>query len=130
MFSLRRLIGFYAWFAPCFGGSSSSQSQQTTSNADLRVVGGNNSTNVSAQNSTITVTDANAVHDAFGFASTVTQSAFDYAHATQVDTSKTVSDAMAQVSDAYSTAKAGEQKIFAGAALAVVGVVAFVALKG
>lgn len=114
------------------GGSSSSQANttNTTQNTDMRVVGGNNSTNVSAQNSTVNVTDAGAVASAFGFANTVTQNAFDFAHASQIDTSKTVADALGQVQAAYSTAKAGEQKIFAGAALAIVGVVAAIAMRG
>jgi hypothetical protein len=115
----------------CFDSSSSSSAStsSTTNNTDMRVVGGDMSTNVSAHGSTINVTDAGAVHEAFGVVNAVTQNAFDFAHATQIDTSQTVHDALGQVTDAYSTAKAGEQKIFAGAALAVVGVVAAIALK-
>lgn len=111
----------------CFDSSSSAQS--STTNTDMRVVGGDSSTNVSAQNSTVNVLDGGAVHDAFGFADSVTKNAFDFAHASQVDTSATVDTALGKVSDAYGTAKAGEQKIFAGAALAVVGVVAAIALR-
>lgn len=114
------------------GGSSSSQSTQSTAttNQDMRVVGGNESTNVSAMNSTVTVSDAGAINSAFGFAHDVARDAFEMASASQINTSKTVADALGQVEKAYSTAKAGEQKIFAGAALAVVGVVAAIALKG
>jgi hypothetical protein len=113
------------------GGSSSSSSSQatTTTNQDMRVVGGNQSTNVSATSSTVTVTDAGAIQASFGFAQEVSQDAFDMASASQINTSKTVTEAISQVEKAYSTAKAGEQKIFAGAALAVVGVVAAIALR-
>lgn len=114
------------------GGSSSSASTQATTNTDARVVGGDNSANVSAAHSNVTIntTDAGAVHDAFGFAAHVSDGAFDMASASQVQTTQATQSAMAQVADAYSTAKAGEQKIFAGAALAVVGVVAAIALRG
>lgn len=122
--------GLFAWFAPCFGGKSSSKTNQTTNNTDMRVVGGDLSTNVSAQNSTVSVIDAGAIHEAFGFGQSVMDGAFNFASASQVNTSQTVGDALGKVEEAYSTAKAGEQKIFAGAALAVVGVVAFVALRG
>ena len=115
------------------GGSSSSSSSTatTTQNSDMRVVGGNDSVNLSAQDSTVSLvtTDRGAVNAAFGFADFVSAQAFDFAHAAQIDTSKTVTGAMEKVADAYSTAKAGEQKIFAGAALAVVGVVAAIAMK-
>lgn len=115
------------------GGSSSSSSDTstTTTNTDMRVVGGADSVNVSAQNSTLslTTTDRGAVSGAFGFAREVSAQAFDFATASQVDTSKTVTDAMGQVAEAYSTAKAGEQKIFAGAALAIVGVVAAISFR-
>lgn len=111
------------------GGSSSSSSDQTTQNTDMRVVGGDGSSNVSAQNSTVTMIDGGAVSGAFGFAKEVSAQAFNFASASQIDTQKTVSDAMGRVADAYSTAKAGEQKIFAGAALAVVGVVAAIGFR-
>lgn len=114
------------------GGSSSSSSSQatTTTNQDMRVVGGSQSTNVSATSSTVTVTDAGAIQASFGFAQEVAADAFDMANASQINTSKTVTEALDMVEKAYSTAKAGEQKIFAGAALAVVGVVAAIALRG
>lgn len=113
------------------GGSSSSDASTTTNNTDMRVVGGNNSTNTSAHvgnGSAVTVNtvDAGAVAASFGFAKDVSAQAFNFASASQIDTSKTVASAMGQVAEAYSTAKAGEQKIFAGAALAVVGVVAVI----
>lgn len=46
-----------------FGGSSSAATSSTTNNTDMRVVGGEQSTNVSAQNSDVTVltTDHGAV---------------------------------------------------------------------
>lgn len=115
----------------CFDTSSSSASTQatTTTNTDARVVGGDSSTNISAAGSTINMTDSGAVHAAFGFAEHVSKDAFDMVSAAQINTANTAKNAMEKVTDAYSTAKAGEQKIFAGAALAVVGVVAAIALK-
>lgn len=111
--------------------SSAASTATTTTNTDSRVVGGNNSINLSSSGSTTTInnTDSGSVAAAFGFAKDVSANAFNYAQASQIDTSKTVSDAMGQVAAAYSTSKAGEQKVFAGAALAIVGVVAFIGLK-
>src|SRR3990172_4209822 len=78
------------------GGSSTSSSATTTTtnNTDSRVVGGNDSINASVHNSTVslTTTDRGAVAGAFGFAKEVSAQAFNFASASQVDTSKTVKD--------------------------------------
>lgn len=130
VFKLTSWLGLVAWLSPCLGGASESSSDTTTSNTDMRVVGGEQSTNVSAQNSTVTLTDQGAVHDAFGFGEKVVAGAFEFATGTQTAADDMVESAMSKVSDAYETAKAGEQRVFAGAVLAVVGIVAFAALKG
>ncbi len=112
------------------GGSSSSTQQQTTQNTDMRVVGGDSSTNVSAQaGANVTVTDTGTVHAAFGFANDVMKGAYDTVAQISSSTAQIVQQSEAAVADAYSTAKAGEQKVLVGAALAIVGVVAFAAVK-
>lgn len=105
----------------CSGGSSSSSSQANTEthNSDLRVVGGNNSTNVSAQNSTVQVLDQGAIVQAFGFAHDVMDSAM-----------AGINSAVGEVRDAYSEAKAGEQKVLVAGGLMILGVVALTAVKG
>lgn len=113
----------------CFDSSSSAASSQATTNQDMRVVGGDGSSNVSATNSTITMTDNGAVHAAFGFAEHAMNDAIESSTASAISTANTAKEAMDRVADAYSTAKAGEQKIFAGAALAIVGTVAVIAFK-
>lgn len=54
------------FFMLCFGGSSQADSSQTTNNTDSRVVGGNDSINLSANNSTVSMisTDHAAVSGA------------------------------------------------------------------
>lgn len=122
-----------------FGGDSSSSSSQSTSTQqyDMRVNGGNGSSNVSATNSTVTVTDAGAVSGAFGFAEAVTRGAFNVATASQNAAEDVMTDAMegvlksqSQIADAYANAKAGEYKIVAIGALAVVGLVAAKSFRG
>lgn len=103
------------------GGSSSSSStaNTTTQNYDLRVAGGNNSTNVSASNSTVTLTDRGAVASAFGFSRDAFNSAVG-GFAKSVE----------QIQEAYSTAKAGEQKVLVAGGLIIMGIVAVAAVKG
>lgn len=123
----------------CYITSSKSQSNPatTTTNIDSRVVGGDNSTNISAHGSTIQLTDAGAVGGAFGFAREAVKDAFDFAtgnqtRATAVLTSaiEGVSKNTEQLKDAYETAKAGEQKVLVGVAVAIVAVVGVAALRG
>lgn len=105
----------------CIGGSSSSSSSAdtTTQNYDLRVVGGNNSTNVSANNSQVTLVDAGAVQQAFGFS----RDAFNAAVGG-------LASSVGAIQDAYSTAKAGEQKVLVAGGLIIMGIVAVAAVKG
>jgi hypothetical protein len=126
----------------CLDASSKSSSQanqtSTTTNTDLRVVGGPGSVNVSAQGSQVNLalTDAGAVADSFGFAASSLKGALDFATAADTSAATQVQSAMdivtgasARIADAYTTAKAGEQKVLVGVALAIVGVVAVQALK-
>lgn len=114
------------------GGSSSSDNSQTTATEsnDNSVVGGNGSTNVSISKNSgeinLALTDHGAVDKSFELAKQVTRDAINSA-ANSLQTVQDVErDAMARVSDAFATAKAGEQKILVGA---VVGLVAIVAVK-
>jgi len=127
----RRLGGGYVCGLGGGGGNSSADQTQRTENADMRVVGGDASTNISAQDSTVrvNVTDAGSVRAAFGFANDIAKDAFNFAISNQHDVADIVEKSEAAVSDAYSTAKAGEQKVLVGAALAIVGVVAFAAVN-
>lgn len=107
----------------CFDSQSSSQANQTqqTTNTDLRVAGGNDSINVSAQSSSVNLTmvDAGAVQQAFGFAS-------EALHGALTD----VEQANERLADAYKTSKAGEQRILVAGVIAVAGIVAVKALAG
>ncbi len=107
----------------CFDSSSSSSASTSTAttNTDARVVGGEKSTNISAANSTISVavSDSGAIQQAFGFAGEVTDNAFD-----------AVEKSSAQLANAYSEAKAGEQKILVGVGVAIVAIVAVQSFKG
>jgi hypothetical protein len=98
---------------------SSSDSSQTTTNYDMRVVGGNGSTNVSNSGGTVQVLDAGAVNGAFGFSRAVYEGAVS-----------SLDKSMSYVAGAYSEAKAGEQKVLVGGGLIILGIVAVSALKG
>jgi hypothetical protein len=112
---------------------SSSDSSQTsnTTNTDMRIAGGDGSVNVSAQGSTITLalSDQGAIHEAFGFATNTVNGALAEVSANDSSTQSQVTAALKSVSDAYSTSKAGEQKVLVGMGLIVVGLVAVTALK-
>lgn len=89
----------------------------------------NSSSNVEANNSTVTMVDNGAVNAAFGFANNVARDAFDLASASQIDASKTMTDALHSVESAYADAKQGEQKILTAVGIAVVAMVAVRAVK-
>lgn len=102
----------------CYGSSeSSSQANTTTQNYDLRVAGGNNSTNISAHSSTVYALDANAVNMSFGFARDALNGALSG-----------VAGSVEEIRSAYSEAKAGEQKVLVAGALLIGGIVALKAL--
>lgn len=108
---------------------SSSSTQNTTYSTPITLQDVQGTTIAGNSNSPITFTDQGTVAAAFGFAEHVAKGAFDMTTSSQIDTAKTVTNALNEIGDAYETAKAGEQKIFAGAALAVVGLVAVVILR-
>lgn len=113
----------------CELSDSTSQTQANTTNIDKRIAGGANSTIVSADNSSVTVTDAGAVHASFGFANDVFSKALDAITSTSAASIDAAQASEKQVADAYTTAKAGEQKVLVGVGVAIVGVVAIAALR-
>lgn len=113
----------------CFDSSSQSSQASATTTKDMRVAGGAGSANISADNSTVTVLDAGAIHDAFGFASAVAQDAFAGAAANDSATAAQVSAAVASIQSAWSDSKLGNQKILIGLGVVVVGLVGVAALK-
>lgn len=82
---------------------------------------------------TVQTSDLGAVNSAFGFARDVANDAFDMSAASQVDTNRTITDAMTAVQDAYTDAyvgaKQGEQKVMTMVGLGVVAMVAVSVLK-
>lgn len=113
----------------CALSDSTSQTQANTTNIDKRISGGADSTIVSADNSNVTVTDAGAVHASFGFASDVFSKALDSITSTSQQSIDAAQKSEQTVADAYTTAKAGEQKVLVGVGIAIVGVVAVAALR-
>jgi hypothetical protein len=85
-------------------------------------------------NVAVQTSDMGAITEAFGFARSVARDAFDMSAASQVDTSRTITDAMNKVEDAFSEAyvgaKQGEQKVLAVVGMGVVAMIAMQALKG
>ena len=128
-----------------FGGGSSSSADQSTSTetTDNSTVAAPNSTSASLNHSsgnTINITDNGAVGMAFDAVKQISQGAFtanSQALSTVTENSSAAiqqvaaadHNALAAVSDAYSTAKAGEQKVLVAAALAILGIVAIKVIK-
>lgn len=113
---------------------SSSTTSTSSQNIDMRIAAADGSVNssafIDANNSTVTVVDGGAVNSAFGFARDVAADAFNLAAASQIDTNKTITDALNSVEEAYADAKQGEQKILTAVGLAVVAMVGVQAFKG
>jgi hypothetical protein len=111
--------------------TSDSSQTSTTNNTDLRIAGGDGSVNVSSQNSSValTLTDAGAVHDAFGFAQAALNGAFAAVASNDAGAQAQVTAAMKAVADAWAGAKAGEQKVLVGIGVIVVALVGVAALK-
>lgn len=127
---------------PAFGGSSSSVSSTTnnTKTSDMRVVGGDNSTNASTQidatNSTVTVTDMGAVKAGMELgtkaidASTKSAAAALDAGGNIFDGAlNAVSDANQRLALAYQSGQAGDQTSLKYAGFVVVGLAAVMLLK-
>jgi hypothetical protein len=97
----------------------------------MRVAGGDASTNISAQNSTLalTMTDAGAIKAAFGFADKTLAGSLEAIRADDESDADQVRAAIESVKESWADAKAGEQKVLVGMGLVVVGLVAVAALK-
>ncbi len=109
---------------------SKTEANTTTYNIDKRIAGGTGTqTIVSADNSTVTVTDGGAVQAAFGFAKEAFNAAVGRIGDSTHEAIAAVQSSEKDLADAYATAKAGEQKVLVGAGLVIVGLVAVAALR-
>lgn len=135
--------------AAYFGGDSSSSSSQRTENRDQRVVGGDNSANTSIsvgdlKSATLQITDAGQTAKAIDSVSLIADKALALSGdmtrgaLSTVDTAtqgfqRGITDlfdkSVNEISDAYETSKAGEQKVLVAAGLLVVGMVALFIVK-
>lgn len=135
--------------AAYFGGDSSSASSQRTENRDQRVVGGDNSSNSSISvgdmaNTTLQITDAGQTAKAIDAVSMIADQSLALSSEmtrgvlSTVDTAtqgfqRGITDlfdaSVNEISDAYETSKAGEQKVLVAAGLLVVGMVALFIVK-
>lgn len=119
--------------------NSDSSQRSETNNVDARVAGGEGSYNLSTVNSSVNVslTDQGAVTQAFGFSREALGKSLEFAEAADkragvlvADALDNVQNAVDQIKDAYSEAKAGEQKVLVAGGLIIAGIVAVQALKG
>lgn len=127
---------------PAFGGDSSSSAATTnnTENTDMRVVGGNDSTNTStkiaATNSTIQITDNGAVKAGMDLGSQAidatvktSQAAMDSSGNMFAGALGAVSEANKQLTQAYQQGQAGDQVALKYAGFIVVGLAAVMIFK-
>ena len=130
-FEQRHALGGIA--CPCFGGGSSSASSSTTNNTDMRVVGGADSVNLSAQNSDVSIiaTDHGAVEAGMQLgsqaitASTKTATAAMDAGSNMFEGAlNAVSSANDKLALAYQSGQQPEQTALKYAGFAVVGLAA------
>lgn len=121
-----------------FGGDSSSSTTNQTDNFDMRVVGADGSTNVSTNNSDVTIysTDHGAISAGMAMGNQAINAAAAGAVATQgasVDMFKgaltAVSAAQKDLAQAYQNGQAGDQTQLKYAGFAVVGLAAFMFFK-
>lgn len=131
---------FASWLLPpllCFGGGSSSSSSSTTNQTDMRVVGGDQSTNLSTQSNTATIevtsTDHAAVKTALEMAGAVSGAAqklsADIVNGAIDSNAQTVSSALKEVGAAYQQGAAGDQIQLKYAGFIVVGLAAVMAIS-
>ena len=123
---------------PAFGGSSSSSAtSSTTNNTDMRVVGGDGSTNVSAQNSSVSViaTDHGAVSGGLQLAThamdtsaATNQAALNSGAEMFKGALGAVSGANERLALAYQSGQAGDQTQLKYAGFVVVGLAAVMLL--
>lgn len=116
---------------PAFGGSSSSASSSTTNNSDMRVVGGNDSVNVSAQNSDIkiTSTDHGAVSGSLALAGQAIDSTAQSSANMFNGALTAVKQANENLALAYQSGQAGDQTSLKYAGFIVVGLAAVMIFK-
>lgn len=121
-----------------FGGDSSSSTTNKTDNFDMRVVGADGSTNVSTNNSEVTIysTDHGAVSAGMALGNKAIDAAATGAVATQSASADMFKGALAAVSGAnerlalaYQNGQAGDQTQLKYAGFAVVGLAAFMFFK-
>ena len=121
------------------GGNSSATTTNTQETQDNRIASAENSSNLQNSrgviNGDVNMLDGGAINSAFDFANRVAQGAADETVASIGANQATIKTAMeavqtayqgenASLADAYRTAKAGEQKIMATAAIVILGIVA------
>lgn len=121
------------------GGNSSSSTQNVQDTQDNRIAAAQNSNNIQNSrgviNGDVNMLDGGAINSAFKFASDVAQGAADETVASLGANQATIKTAMQAVqtayqgandnlAEAYQTAKAGDQKIMAVAAVVILGIVA------
>ena len=133
-FEQRHAIGHRA--CPMFGGGSSSSSASTTNNTDMRVVGGDSSTNLSTQNSgsgtvNVVATDQGAIKAGMTLASQAIDASTHNTGAVLDTTTQIYQGALGAVSDAnqrlalaYQSGQAGDQTQLKYAGFIVVGLAA------
>ena len=132
-FEARHSAGLRA--CPCLGGGSSSSANQTstTNNTDARVVGGNDSTNLSANNSTVSViaTDHGAVQAGMQLGTQAIDAVTTASAANNTATADMFKGALATVqasnnlvAQAYQQGGAGDQTTLKYAGFIVVGLAA------
>lgn len=117
---------------PQFGGSSKSATTTSTEVSDQRVVGGDDSINVSSRGSvSVVTTDAGAVAGGIALGSKAIDAAVKSAEATSASSSQLFEGALGAVSDAnerlalaYQSGNAGEQTMLKYAGFVVVGLAA------
>lgn len=130
-----------ARLCPQFGGSSSSASSSTTNNTDMRVVGGADSTNISAQASgsgdlSIIATDHGAVKAGLTLATQAIDASTQNTGATLAAGGQMFEGALGAVNDAnkrlalaYQSGQAGDQTQLKYAGFIVVGLAAVMIFK-
>lgn len=128
-FEQRHALGGIA--RPCFGGDSSSATTNTTENRDMRVVGGDQSVNVSANDSTVTLTDHGAVKAGLDLGSKALDTVSDTTRAAMNSSGDMFQGALdaVQASNerlalAYQSGQAGDQTTLKYAGFIVVGLAA------
>lgn len=126
------------WLCLLFDSSSSASSSSTTNNTDMRVVGGAESTNVSAQNSNVSLitTDHGAVTAGMQLGSQAIDASTASAGAALSASSDMFSGALGAVSKAnerlalaYQSGQAGDQTSLKYAGFVVIGLAAVMLFK-